>query len=73
MIIKYISEKENYARLSTRRLSDNELEVIHYNDDDGFYYYNFVVFGTTEELKIIEDFCKRISDAKKSLDSGLAI
>jgi hypothetical protein len=42
----------------------NTLEIWHHNADDGYYSYGFEVTGTDEEIKVIKEFCDKITEAK---------
>jgi len=59
----------NYARLDCQRsVVSNTLIVEHTNADDGYYFYEFEVTGTKEELDIIEEFCNQVSELCMDID-----
>ncbi len=61
--VVHASKSIENAILDTKDIGENKISVLHSNDDDGFYGYTFEVEGTPEEIKVIKEFCKKITDA----------
>lgn len=70
MKVNYIppkeGQKDNRAVLDyddTISEDENTLYIWHSNDDDGYYSYQFEIEGTDEEIKVIKEFCTKITKA----------
>jgi hypothetical protein len=70
MMVKNIStwekgeRKDNDGYLDVTKIDSETIKVLHSNNDDGHYYYEYVVRGTVEEIAVIEQFCKLLTGAK---------
>jgi hypothetical protein len=64
LFIEHSSRAGNCAVLETEIIDSKTINLWHSNDDDGYYSYEFNVEGTEEEIKIIKEFCEKITKAK---------
>ncbi len=49
--------------LKVTELGPTHIEVEHYNDNDGYYWYKYDVTGSTEEIRAVKSFCDQLTEA----------
>ncbi len=59
--VKKVTEGRFDAQLFCKDKSDNNITIIHCNDNDGHYGYEFIINGTKEEIEVIKQFCSLVS------------